>query len=791
MWIDSPLGKRLPDAGGSPVGVARLDPEKAYAGVGELLQQVINESSQEAWNKIKAKIDYTYEGLDYALGPLKEETGFEKEIKARLDKGEKFLFKPNLVAPFNIDPQTHGPTTASTTCTEWPFVAALMRWFHDRLGVRYHQMAVGEAATAMSAAAGFFSMINPEGKTVTTEAVIEGRSGNFYGGWGFYFVRKYLGECPGVEHNDDPMQGYESSVAGLYTPPGRVDHELRAFDLNRIDDPQKGREIEVPGGINFKTLTLHKAIIGGDPTEPQDRKNYPGCILVNIPKMKVHTQALFTNIIKNLGIGLYPMQFSKGGDCCWEYSNPQCPVPGMKGGVPHEVWVPEMDYETCLPVVDQSGKLNLKKTGGLTATMVDIVKAVQNQDILMIHIVDAIQAINVDHMGSDMAKREAEGLVFAGLDPVAADLLCARYMFSNVPLREALEVKIDDGVGGFFPQAVPLPTVEGNNIITGKGYDCPLARDNCFEQAEVRGLGKRAYHVLGWDAVTDSPLVSLEGHLGRVKDGIFIDVNTKSLYFGFFKFPWDLQKTAFGYLSAVDQLTGSSWKKEFLEAFDENGDGIISYWETGKKGIEALFLHQGGYSTSCLATEPLGFISGRVKTMMKTIKLADPRRNSRGYDFLRESSFGTICLVAFRMSQIEMESPDLFVPGMTWGKGKWPSFQTAQFLSLGMQLYGQGFPFQPGFPSLYGSAVYYADLTQTGGKYIGLTSGRQPDPEKLQAYVAGVQKGQDQAMDFVFYVPPGYENLGGSPLPNVEATDDPAKVLTIRFNGGQEIWGEV
>ena len=125
--------------------------------------------------------------------------------------------------------------------------------------------------------------------------------------------------------------------------------------------------------------------------------------------------------------------------------------------------------------------------------------------------------------------------------------------------------------------------------------------------------------------------------------------------------------------------------------------------------------------------------------------------------------FGTVCLVAFRMSQIEMESPDLFVPGMTWGKGKWPSFQTAQFISLGMSLYGQGFPFQPGFPSLYGSAVYYADLTQTGGKYIGLTSGRQPDPEKLKAYVAGVQKGQEQAMDFIFYVPPGYESLGGSP----------------------------
>jgi hypothetical protein len=57
--------------------------------------------------------------------------------------------------------------------------------------------------------------------------------------------------------------------------------------------------------------------------------------------------------------------------------------------------------------------------------------------------------------------------------------------------------------------------------------------------------------------------------------------------------------------------------------------------------------------------------------------------------------------------------------------------------------------------------------------------------------VAGVQKGQEQAMDFTFYVPQGFESLGGSPLPNVVATDDPAKVFTVHFKGGQEIWGEI
>ncbi|MGA3085250.1 MAG: DUF362 domain-containing protein [Thermodesulfobacteriota bacterium] len=790
MWIDSPLGKRLPDSTGSPVGVARLDPEKSYAGVGELLQQVIDNSSQEAWDKIKAKIDYTYEGLDLALGPLKEETGFEKEIKERLNQGQKLLFKPNLVGAMSIDAQTHGDALGSTTNTEWAFMAALMRWFHDRMGVRYHQMTLGEAATAMSAAAGLFSMINPEGKTVTTEAVIEGRSGGFYGGWGFYFVRKYLSES-GFDPGDDPMQGYEASVNGTYTPPGLVSNELRVFDLNRIDDdPRKGREINVPGWANFNTLTLHKAIIGGDPTDPQDRRKYPGCILVNVPRLKVHSQALFTNAIKNLGIGLYPMQFSRGNDCSWEYACPHQAVPGMKGGLPHEVWVPEMDYEACLPRLDSSGKMVLKKTGGLTGTMVDIVKAVQNQDIFMIHIVEAIEAINMNHMPSEMATRNPEGLIFTGLDPVAVDLLCARYMFSNVPLEEAMNVPLDDGAGGHFPQSVPVPTVEGENIVTKNGYDNPLSRDNCFEQAEQRGLGKRSYHVLGWDTISDAPLVSLDGHLGVVKESNFIGVVTKTLYFDLLKFPWDLQKTAFSYFSANDQLTGSSLKKDFLEAMDEDGDGVVTLWETGKKGLESIMLHQGGYSVYCLGTELLGYLSGGVKTQMKMMKLGDPQNNSRGYDFMKEFSQGTVCMVALRMSQVEMETPDLFVPDLTWGKGKWPSFQMAQFISMGMSLYGQGFPFQPGFPSLYGSTFLYADLTQREGKYSGGLL-RPQDSEPIMRYVANVQKGEDQPLDFTLYVPVGFDNLGGSLVPNVEATDDPAKILTVRFNGGQEVWGEL
>ena len=103
-------------------------------------------------------------------------------------------------------------------------------------------------------------MMNPEGKSITPEAAIEGKAGNFYCGWGFYFARKYLAESLGPDRMDDPMKGYEESVAGTYIPPGHVSDKLMVYDLNRIfDDPSKGREVAVPDGVNFKSITLHKA----------------------------------------------------------------------------------------------------------------------------------------------------------------------------------------------------------------------------------------------------------------------------------------------------------------------------------------------------------------------------------------------------------------------------------------------------------------------------------------------------------------------------------------------------
>ncbi|TFG02841.1 MAG: DUF362 domain-containing protein, partial [Promethearchaeota archaeon] len=430
-----------------------MDVSKSYEGIGELLQKFINDSDQECWDQIKTKIDYTYKNLDYALSFLEQATSFVAQIKEKLTLGQKLLFKPNTVNPMGIDPETHGPDRGNTAYTEWAFIAALMRWFHEKADISYYKMSLGEAATTVTAVANMYSLINPEGKSITPEAVLEGKSGDFYGGWGFYFARKYLSESLKEGDSENPYNGHEESINGIYITPGNVSDKLMVYDLNRIyDDPNKGRRCDILDGVNYKSIVLHKVIIGGDPDDPEDRKAYPGCILINVPKFKVHAITIFTNIIKNLGIGLYPMQYSSEGDYKWDYSVPDgTPVVGMKADIPHQVWVPEIDRTNTLPKRDPEGKYIIKKTGGILNTMIDIIKAVINQGIFMFHIVDGIEAINLDHQGLGIGVKKAEGMVFTGLDPVATDLLCARYMFSNVPLKEALEVKLEGGTAGGFP----------------------------------------------------------------------------------------------------------------------------------------------------------------------------------------------------------------------------------------------------------------------------------------------------------------------------------------------------
>jgi hypothetical protein len=43
-----------------------------------------------------------------------------------------------------------------------------------------------------------------------------------------------------------------------------------------------------------------------------------------------------------------------------------------------------------------------------------------------------------------------------------------------------------------------------------------------------------------------------------------------------------MQATCLSYLESNDKLTGADFKRWILEVYDENGDGVIDYHETGK-----------------------------------------------------------------------------------------------------------------------------------------------------------------------------------------------------------------
>jgi hypothetical protein len=80
------------------------------------------------------------------------------------------------------------------------------------------------------------------------------------------------------------------------------------------------------------------------------------------------------------------------GKVKWKYALPHKPIPSQKEVLPHFVWLPQWDEETGAPLQDKDGKRLIRKTGGVAATMADVIEAVKGQDIFMLHIVDSIEA---------------------------------------------------------------------------------------------------------------------------------------------------------------------------------------------------------------------------------------------------------------------------------------------------------------------------------------------------------------------------------------------------------------
>jgi hypothetical protein len=439
-----------------------------------------------------------------------------------------------------------------------------------------------------------------------------------------------------------------------------------------------------------------------------------------------------------------------------------------------------------LPLRDKAGKYVVRKTMGFRGTQADVIRATQHQDVYMMHVVDGIEAINISHTGGGMGVRVNEGLVWASLDCVALDTACARYCFTTVPMAQAREIQRKENLPTEFIHTVPVARVEGKSIVSDEGYDSPLFRYSLYRYCEQRGVGKGAYHIIGRDAVEGRQIVSVEGHLGTVENGKFAEILEKELWFNPVTMLWDMQKTCFSYARAHDALYGTRLHRDILDAFDENGDGVLDYDEQGKKGQWAPLMRVGAWSGHVRATEKLGGMKGVFLSRAYGLRYGNPAWNEYRHDFLQEWRLVNQMAMAFMMSRMPGEMLDMFTPGATFGMGKWPSWQLVGFFSVSTAIFGQGFPMRIDALSLYAYAFQYADRTQNGGAYTG-GEGILSDLEAQNKYVTAVKEGADP-LDFTVYVPAGYGKLGIQSVPNLEETNDPAKMFTAAFNGGKEVW---
>jgi hypothetical protein len=782
--IETTIGLKSLDNRGSPVAVARMDPAQGYGENLLLIQKYINEGSETVWEDIRRRIDAVYFTVRSALDSLGHETAFMADVKKQLETGKKLLFKPNLVALPQIDPVTHGPNLIGC-CTPWEFPAAVMRWFHEDRGISYYRMAVGEASNFTPSAA--LEAARAWGESVTPQALMEGHQGHHYGGWGLYFIRKYLAECRTVDDREDPMRGFEDSIYGHSLPLGTVTDRLLCYDLNTIaDDRSDGREISVPDGLNFKSITLHKAIVGGDPDNPEDRQKWPGCVLVSLPKLKIHIAELMTCCIKNLGIGLYPITTRKTdhrGDHDWMYGQPRLSVPNLKATLPHARWELEYNPDTLEPVLDANGRPEYRRTGGIEACMSDMLRVLQETGIMTIHVADAIMCTNLSHCypGSVILP---EGLVLAGLDPVAVDTLAARYLFSTVPMEKAESIRAENNLTSDVIQKTPMPRVDGNNIITGEGYDSPFSRYGMLAHCEKRGLGQRQFHVIGEDLWEGGQLASVEQRLGRVNNGCFTELRTENLYYTPAKTHMDLQAMSFTYLKANDALTGSNYMRQLLEALDDDGDGVIDYLESGHGSAMAVATYFDGILFEGLEQGEL--LRFKFLLSMNQTRLLRPEWNSQGLDIGAFKFITQSIALAFAMSRDKKVHQDPLYPCRSYGGGRWPSVQyVIQNLEFA-NIYGNSFPDRIDLlMSPFGMAFQYADLKFNHSGYVTPEAVTRNE-DVIGGYKLAIKNGVEK-LPFTVFIPTGLGQDKDGFLQNVEETDIREKMFTASFGNG-ETW---
>jgi hypothetical protein len=493
--------------------------------------------------------------------------------------------------------------------------------------------------------------------------------------------------------------------------------------------------------------------------------------------------------VKNLGIGLYPLEAPSSpgrGQLAWKYALPNIPVPFVKFRIPHSRWIVSYDENSAAPLREKDGSFQVHRTGGLAASMADIIQAVKGQDIRMVHVLDAIEATNLNHFTVGCTPA-AEGLVFTGNDLVAVDSCASRYLFNMVPLAENERIRKEYHLNSDVIQKVPLPAIEGQEIITQSGYDSPFSRYDTLRHCARRGLGQQEFHVVGKDLWQGGDLASLNQHLGRVGGGNFTEVMTSTLYYNPSKLLWDLQATCLAYLENNDKLTGSDFNSRILEAFDENRDGVIDYQETGRFDTSIFKAYSGDWIVHCL--KPLEALKFRFLISTAMLRLMQPEWSS-DRKVLQEGVMMVQTLArALAMAGSNRETPDPLFPSRTCGKGKWPSFQYALYRQELSFVYGPLFPEK--FDTLmspYGCAFSYADTRWNRGSY-GALQGQSGSPDPIIKYHQDIAAGGD-LLPFTLYVPGGLGQMGGKPIPNAVETADPGKMFSAIFKEG-EIWRDL
>ena len=337
--VQSPIGEADSRCRGRGRRRRAPRPRAVVRGRARAAKEVIDRDDASAWQAIVERIDYTFFWLDGALKSFARRRP-SRYAAREVANGKKLLFKPNLVDPICVDPQTtprfrqlrlHRLALRRRPHALVPRQARyLLPSDGDRRGgngaVRLRRPPQPAQQRPRHAR-------RPSSRVASTISTAAGRSTSSESTW-----RKRTTRRTATTRCAATTTAWRATTCRRA---GRMDR-LPVYDLNRIQDvPVRGPERPRAGRRQLPGDNLHKAIVGGEPSDAADRRDYPGCVLLSLPKLKVHTIALFTNAIKNLGIGLYPMEAAADADAestRWLYSSPRLPMPGMKSRIPHEVW---------------------------------------------------------------------------------------------------------------------------------------------------------------------------------------------------------------------------------------------------------------------------------------------------------------------------------------------------------------------------------------------------------------------------------------------------------------------